>query len=186
MNIANFIKLAQKQKQFPKNIRLYLVSKNQYFVNDGFLKNGFDSNLTLDNNRDSILSAFSKMRFIFDEIIRLRIVGYTHNQNSIELMYLLNLIPTNRKIRIFLDWKLFSAEFARDMSRLFLVRNKTTQSVSLDDVEYIPNKKNVLSETKGFNLFKKDMIKAWKNLLDIYSTEQEKINWNELVPKLKL
>ena len=186
MTLSKFIKLAQTQKKIPKNIRIYLVSRNHFFLNDGKIKNGFDSNLIIEQNRDSVLSAFSKMTFIFDELIRLRIVDFSHNQSSIELMYLLHLIPVNRKIRTFLDWKLFSPEFARDMSRLFLARSATTQCVSLDEVEYIPDRKNFLSETKGFNLFKKDMTKAWKNLLYIYSAQQEKISWDELLQKLKL
>jgi hypothetical protein len=186
MTLSDFIKLAQTEKKFSKNIRLYVVSKNHYFINDGILKNGFDSKLVIDSNRDSVLSAFSKMGFIFDEIIRLRVVGFLHKQNGVNLLYLLHLIPVNRKIRTFLDWKLFSPEFARDMSRLFLVRNAATQCVSLNEIEYIPDKKILLAETKGFNLFKKDMSKAWQNLLNIYAVEQEKINWDELLEKSKL
>jgi hypothetical protein len=186
MTSSEFIKSIQNQKKIPKNIRLYLVSKKHIFINDGIAKDGFDSKLVIENNRDSVLSAFSKMAFIFDEIMRLRIVGFSHNQNSVELMYLLHLIPVNRKIRTFLDWKLFSPEFARDMSRLFLVRSATTHCVSLSEVEYIPDKINSLSEKKGFELFKKDMVKAWKNLLDVYVLEQEKIPWDELPKELKL
>jgi hypothetical protein len=186
MTLFDFIKSIQNQKKIPKNIRLYLVSKKHFFINDGILKNGFDSKLIIENNRDSVLSAFSKMAFIFDEIIRLRIVGYHHDQNSIELMYLLHLIPVNRKIRTFLDWKLFSPEFARDMSRLFLVRSSTTHCISLNEVEYIPDKKNSLSEKKGFNLFKKDMDKAWNTLLDVYVLEQEKISLDKLLQEIKL
>ena len=177
MKTVHLIKLLKKQKRFPKNLRLYIVSKNHYFLNDGIFKDGFDSKLLIENNRDSVLSAFSKMAFIFDEIIRLRIVGYSHNQNSMELMYLLHLIPVNRKIRTFLDWKLFSPEFAREMSRLFLVRSSTIHCVSLDEVVYMPDKKITLSEKRGFELFKKDLIKAWKNLLDVYVMEQEQISW---------
>ena len=180
MKTLDLIKILKKQKKIPKNLRLYIVSKNHYFLNDGVLKVGFDSKLFIENNRDSVLSAFSKMAFIFDEIARLRIVGYAHNQNSIELMYLLHLIPVNRKIRTFLDWKLFSPEFARDMSRLFLVRSSTVHCVSLDEVVYVPDKKFTLSEKKGFELFKKDLSKAWKNLLDVYVIEQEQISWEIL------
>ena len=186
MKSSDFIKSVQHSKKIPKNIRLYLVLKKHFFINNGLLKNGFDSKLIIENNRDSVLSAFSKMAFIFDEIMRLRIVGFSHNQNSVELMYLLHLIPVNRKIRTFLDWKLFSPEFARDMSRLFLVRSATTHCVLLNEVEYIPDKKNSLSEKKGFNLFKKDMEKAWRNLLDVYVLEQEKISWDKLSQELKL
>lgn len=186
MNSSDFVVFARKQPKLPKNIRLYIVSKNHYFINDGLFKKGFESKLTIANNRDSVLSAFSKMAFIFDEIMRLRIVGYMHNQNSVELMYLLHLIPVNRKIRTFLDWKIFSPEFARDMSRLFLVRSATVHCVSLDEVNYTPDKKFTLSQTRGFNLFKKDMSKAWNNLLKIYVKEQEKIRWNALSKEIQL
>ena len=186
MKSSSFINLLQKKKKTSKNIRLYLVSKKHLFINDGMVKDGFDSKLIIQNNRDSVLSAFSKMAFVFDEIIRLRVVGYSHNQNSIELMYLLHLIPVNRKIRTFLDWKLFSPEFARDMSRLFLVRSATMHCVLLDEVQYMPDKKILLSEKKGFNQFTKDMAKAWKNLLDVYALEQEKISLDDLSQELKL
>ncbi len=186
MKSSSFIKLLQNKKKIPKNIRLYFVAKKHFFINDGIVKDGFDSKLTIQNNRDSVLSAFSKMAFVFDEIIRLRVVGYSHNQNSIELMYLLHLIPVNRKIRTFLDWKLFSPEFARDMSRLFLVRSATMHCVSLNEVQYMPDKKILLSEKKGFTHFTKDMTKAWKNLLDVYVLEQEKISLDDLAQELKL
>jgi hypothetical protein len=186
MNSTSLIKLLQNKKKIPKNIRFYIVAKNHLFINDGVVKNGFDSKLTIQNNRDSVLSAFSKMAFIFDEIIRLRVVGYSHNQNSVELMYLLHLIPVNRKIRTFLDWKLFSPEFARDMSRLFLVRSATMHCVSLSEVQYMPDKKILLSDKKGVNLFAKDMTKAWKNLLAIYVLEQEKVSLDNLSKELKL
>lgn len=186
MNSVEFIKFIKKQKKLPKHIRLYIITKNHYFINNGVFKPGFESKITIENSRESVLSGFSKMTFIFDEIIRLRIVGYSHYQNSVELMYLLHLIPVNRKIRTFLDWKIFSPEFARDMSRLFLVRSNTVHCVSLKEVEYNPDKKLSLSQTKGFASFKKDMIKAWKSLLDVYILEQEKISWEILSKEIKL
>ena len=114
----------QKSKKISPKIRLYLIDKDKhYFINEGSIKNGFNSKLTISKNRDSVLSAFSKMAFLFDEIIRLRIVQHSNERDSAELLYLLNLVPINRKIRTFLDWKVFGPEFTRDMSRLFEVRN---------------------------------------------------------------
>ena len=118
-----------------------------------------------------MLSAFSKMGFLFDEIIRMRIVGT--NKNSNELLYVLNLIPLNRKIRTFLDWGVFSPEYTRDMSRLFEVRNALNHAVSIDEVYYNQNKKILLSSQKGFNKFKKDFEKSWKKLLQEYVKQQE-------------
>lgn len=169
-----------KDKKIPPEIRLYLIDKDKhYFLIDGLIKKGFDSTLTLSKNRDSVLSAFSKMAFLFDEIIRLRIVGSSNPSNNSELLYLLNLVPVNRKIRTFLDWKVFDPEFTRNMSRLFEVRNNTVHCVSLDEVTYHPNNKVSLATVSGFKKFSTDLQKSWKTLLKIYIKEQEKIEWTD-------
>ena len=181
MKVSDFISDIKKQKKISPEIRLYLIDKTQhYFINDGIIKNGFDSNLSVSKNRDSVLSAFSKMAFLFDEIIRLRIIHYSNKRDSKELLYILNLVPINRKIRTFLDWKVFGPEFTRDMSRLFEVRNDSVHCISLDEVVYNPNKQISLSSSTGFKRFKKDMEKAWKALLAIYIIEQKKIDWQKL------
>jgi hypothetical protein len=187
MNVSNFLKIIKKQKKNSQKIRLYIIDKNEhYFLNNGVLKNGFDSKLTVTKNRDSVLSAFSKMAFLFDEIIRLRIVAHSNQNNSKELLYLLNLIPINRKIRTFLDWGVFGPEYTRDMSRLFEVRNDIVHCVSLDEVKYNPKNPISLSSVNGFKKFKTDLDKAWKNLLNLYVIEQEKIDWTALFEELKL
>jgi len=187
MNVSAFLETIKTQKKISHKARLYIIDKNNhYFLNDGILKNGFDSKLIVAKNRDSILSAFSKMAFLFDEIIRLRIVTYSNQNDSKELLYLLNLIPINRKIRTFLDWTVFGPEYTRDMSRLFEVRNDTVHCVSIDEVKYNPKNSLSLSSVHGFKKFKTDLDKAWGNLLKIYVTEQEKINWDTLLEELKL
>lgn len=185
MDVSKFIKLVKSKKRISPKIRLYLIDKNQhYFINDGILKKGFDSKLTILKNRDSVLSGFSKMAFLFDEIIRLRIVQFSNNRNSSELLYLLNLVPINRKIRTFLDWKVFGPEFTRDMSRLFEVRNDTVHCISLDEVTYNPQKPLSLSRDNGFKKFSNDFQKAWNMLIKIYIQQQEDIDWKKLENEL--
>ncbi len=187
MNVSDFLEIIKKQKKISHNARLYIIDKNRhYFLNDGTLKNGFDSKLIVIKNRNSVLSAFSKMAFLFDEIIRLRIVSYSNQNDGKELLYLLNLIPINRKIRTFLDWTVFGPEYTRDMSRLFEVRNDTVHCVSLDEVKYNPKNLISLSSVNGFKKFKTDLNCAWETLLKIYVVEQEKINWDALLEELKL
>ena len=182
MNVSEFINKIKKDKSAAKNIRLYLIDNDKhFFISDGFVKKGFNSKLSVTKNRDSILSAFSKMGFLFDEIMRIRIVGYSNDQKSKELLYLLNLIPVNRKIRTFLDWKVFGPEFTRDMSRLFEVRNDVTHCVSINEVQYVPKNSVFLSSSSGFNRFSRDLQKAWIVLLKAYSTEQEKIDFEKIL-----
>ncbi len=180
MSFSKYIASIKRKKISPK-IRLYVIDKDKhYFLNGGFVKNGFSTKLTISKNRDSILSAFSKMAFLFDEIIRLRIVGYSNQSNSVELLYLLNLVPINRKIRTFLDWKVFDPEFTRVMSRLFEVKNDAVHCISLDEVNYNPKNKISLASTSGFEKFSVDFQKAWTVLLKIYVEQQEKVDWNKL------
>ena len=185
MNVANFLKIVKNKKKLSHKIRIYLIQKDtHHFINDGTLKNGFNSKLHITKNRDSVLSAFSKMAFLFDEIIRIRIIGYSNNSDSSELLYLLNLVPVNRKIRTFLDWKVFGPEFTRDMSRLFEVRNDALHCISLNEVNYNPKNKISLSSASGFKKFEKDFQKAWKMLLKIYVKEQEKLDLKKLSNEL--
>ena len=160
-----------------KNIRLYFISgKKHYFINAGAINPGFEDSIKILKSRESIMNEFSKMSFIFDEIIRLRIVGYYNDSRSKELLYLLNLVPVNRKIRTFLDWKVFDPEYTREMSRLFEVRNDTVHSITLNDITYNPQKPLLLSSQKGFSTFKKNFENAWIKLIKIYKKEQDKIN----------
>ena len=86
------------------------------------------------------------------------------------------LFPINRKIRTFLDWKVFGPEFTRNMSRLFEVRNDTVHCISINEVSYNPKSKTSLSTASGFQRFTTDFQKAWKELLKIYVAEQEKLD----------
>lgn len=181
MGPSKFLKTIKSKKHLSPKIRLYLIDKNQhYLINNGTIKRGFNSKLIVLKNRDSVLSGFSKMAFLFDEIIRLRIVQFSNDRNSLELLYLLNLVPINRKIRTFLDWKVFGPEFTRDMSRLFEVRNDTVHCISIDEVTYNPQKPISLSHDNGFKKFENDFQNAWKTLLKIYIQQQENIDWEKL------
>jgi len=154
---SEFLQLITKQ-DFSDKIRFYFIYKNKhYFIHNGYFKSGFSSKILVTKNRDKILSIFSKMGFLFDEIIRMRIVGLSNEKNSDELLYVLNLIPLNRKIRTFLDWEVFSPKYTRDMSRLFEVRNALNHAVSINDISYSPNRKVSLSSQIGFNKFKVDL-----------------------------
>lgn len=181
MNVSEFLEKVKKEKASMAQIRLYLINNEKhFFINDKVIKKGFSSKLMISKNRDSVLSAFSKMAFLFDEIMRIRIVGSANDQKSNELLYLLNLIPVNRKIRTFLDWKVFGPEFTRDMSRLFEVRNDVTHCVSIDEINYVPKASVSLSSVSGFAKFSKDMQKSWKTLLKIYSIEQERLDFQQI------
>ena len=181
MNSTEFLKKINSKKKISTKIRLYIIEKNNhYLINEGRISSGFEAKISLSKNRKSVLDAFSKMAFLFDEIIRLRIVGPSGDSESKELLYVLNLVPVNRKIRTFLDWNVFGPEFTRNMSRLFEVRNDAIHCVSIDEVTYRPKKNVSLATLSGFKRFQSDLVVAWSKLLKTYVMEQEKINWQKL------
>lgn len=186
-NSIHVIKLVKKQKKIPKNLRLYLISqKDHVFINNGVADDGFSQPnfKLLKNNRDELLSVFSKMGFLFDELIRFLIIGYEHNEESKRLLYVLNLIPLNRKIRLFLDWKVFDEEFTRNLSRIFEVRNGLMHSVNMD-VEYRKDKILILSNKNDYEQFKEDLQKAWNRLLQVYTYQFSKMDLEKLISKIK-
>ena len=168
------------EKNVSSSIRAYIIHKNKHhFVCDGKLEDGFESKQKIEKNRDSVLSLFSKMSFLFDEIIRLRIVGLQNDESGSELLYLLNLIPINRKIRTLYDWKVFDPKFTQILSRLFDARNSITHCVSLDDAKYVPDNNISLSTNSGFRQFSKNLEKAWKDLVEIYKIQQNMVEYSK-------
>ena len=189
-NLKEFHKILQKNKNVSKKIRLYyLIQKNHFYINDGALGKGF-GNINIKNktnvDRDFLLSVYGKMEFLFDELIRLLLMGYIHDEKSKRLLYILSIVPVNRKIRLFLDWKIFDAEFTRLLSRLFEVKNGLTHCVSIDEVEY--NKKTTLklSKTQDLKKYQSDLQYSWNALLKVYEAQLEKIDWKNLISEIKI
>ena len=112
-------------------------------------------------------------------------MGPESDEKSRRLLYILSIVPMNRKIRLFLDWKVFDEEFTRHLSRLFEVKNSVAHAVSLDEVEYRQKKTLFLSNRKDLKQFKDDLQSAWDTLLKVYMNELEKIDWITLIQKIK-
>lgn len=185
-DLAYLANLAKSKKRTSKNIRLYLILKNGHiFINNGLIEDGFSQPkfTSLKNNHDETLSIFSKMGFLFDEMIRFLLVGHNHDEKSKRLLYVLNLIPLNRKIRLFLDWKIFDEEFTRNLSRLFEVRNGLVHSINMD-VEYRKDKIMILSNKKDYTQFKTDLQNAWEKLSQVYTDQLSKTDWKKVISKI--
>lgn len=178
-----------KKKKLPTNIRLYYLIKNDHhYINNGNLVKGFGE-IPIKNksnvDRDFLLSVYGKMGFLFDELIRLLLMGYNHDEKSKRLLYILSIVPVNRKIRLFLDWKVFDEEFTRLLSRLFEVRNDLTHCVSINEVEYRKKTVMQLSKKQDLKKFLTDLQYAWNTLFKVYKTQQMKLDWKNLISEIK-
>ena len=186
--ILEFDKVAKGTKILPKNITLYYILKdNHCYLRNGTLKSGFSKPLTISSklSRDSLLSTYSTMEFIFDELIRILVLDPKDNDQSKRLYYLLSLIPVNRKIRLFLDWKVFDPITARKFSRLFEVKNSLVHSVRVEDVVYRPKTSLSLGKNLSKKKYQKDLLGGWNTLCKIYQKHQDQISWEDLLAEIK-
>ena len=181
--------LVKNKRKFPKSLKIYFVSQDGHFlISNGEIQKGFPNDIipkTGKTDRNSLISAYDKMGFFFDEMIRISLTGFNDDKKCQELYYILNLVPMNRKIRLFLDWKVFDPEFTRFLSRLFEVKNEIIHNVNLNEVKYRKKKTLNLSEKKDLQIYKKDLETAWKKILKIYMIKLEGKNLNQVVEEIK-
>lgn len=181
-------RLLKNEKGFPKEFRFYyLLDDKHYYISNGELQNGFEKlNITnIELGRDELLSIYSKMEFIFDELIRLLIIGFRHDEKSKKLLYILSIVPVNRKIRLFLDWKIFGKEFTQKLSRLFEVKNDALHCVLLSEITYRKSKLLSLAKKKDLNEFKEDLEKAYDELIMIYKNQLKDIAIDKMSKEIK-
>ena len=189
MGIAEFEKYLKNKKTIAKKIRLYyVIQQRHYYLNNGKIEQGFQNVNIQDQfpiDRDSLLSVYSRMEFIFDELIRISLIGLFHEEKSKRLLYILSIVPVNRKIRLFLDWKIFDEEFTRMLSRLFEVKNGLLHCVTINEVEYRKKKTLFLSNDNDLNEFLNDLQSAWNSLFKVYKNELKKFNWTAVIEEIK-
>lgn len=186
-SVKEFDKLAKSKKKIPKNLRLYyeLDNKHHYLIN-GKIRDGFSFDIKEGRiDRDFLLSIYGKMEFIFNELIRITIVGFSHDDKSKKLLYILSIVPTNRKIRLFLDWGVFGKEFTQSMSRLFEVRNDIIHSAYVDEITYRKSRVLHLSKKEDLKEFLSDLEQSWNDLVKIYSRQLQKTDWSEIIKELR-
>lgn len=180
--------LLKNKKGFPKEFRLYYILNGiHFYANNGKVQDGFVGiNVIGDSiQRDQILSIYDKMEFFFDELIRLMLVGFNDDEKSRKLLYILSIVPVNRKIRLFLDWKIFGKEFTQKLSRLFEVKNDTIHCVRIEEITYRTNKPLKFSKKGNQEQFKNDLKSSFDELLTIYDKQIKKLPMKKATEVIK-
>lgn len=180
-------KLLKSGKKIPKNFRFYyILNGKHFFVNDGVIKAGFE-NIHIHENmdRDHLLSIYGKMEFIFDELIRLLLMNVVHDEKSHKLLYILSIVPLNRKIRLFLDWNVFGKEFTQKLSRLFEVKNDLIHCIDINEIKYRKTKSLSLARKNDLIEFKNDLQSSWEELLTVYIKQIQKTPLDSTIKLVK-
>ena len=180
------LELVKKQPNIPRDLELFLITEETYIkFHNGYLdigKNYVDTVVLnpkkLELDRGQILSAFSKMEYLLNELIHLLVIDY-----DVKKRYMFNNILENinlhRKIMLLNKWGLISNRECKNMQKLKSVRNSFAHVWDEKEVEY----KEVALEN-NFDEFKNDLKELWLVLVDVYKVEQIKINLDEIKKKL--
>ena len=179
------IVLFPRKVKIPKNLKLLLFSETHMVR---IYKNSIE--LSLQNKeynlirqmrfeRGSILEVFSKLEFIVNELIQLRLIGYNLKQ-GLMLFDLLKVINFRSKIMILKKWKVISGNLKNKMWKAYDVRNAFAHLWSKNEVMY---KKDFLKN--NFEDFKNDMEEIWDELLKAYKIQQEKIDVDGIIESIK-
>ena len=172
----------------PQNLRIFLVWKNGYtYANKGHLQESHSVGSLfshLRRDRGDILNAFSKLEFLIMELVRIKTMGdkFSYNENLVNLIAKPNV---SNLLQLLQKWKTITKTQQGKCAKLFSLRNQLAHIFDLSEAIY---DNQVLIRTvgkDGFNQFAKDLVSLWKELVLVYSKEQTKIDYTDLIGEIQ-
>ena len=149
---------------------------------------GLAENLRCD--RGNILDLFSKLEFMVNEIIRLKLLGPI-SENNFMLDAILENVDFFSRIKLLFDWNIIDKETEEYLMKTKQVRNGLAHKWSESEVNYNgkPIKLTLLQAGRpydggSFNEFKNDMKIILASLWRAYKTEQKNLDLPKLLEPL--
>jgi len=179
------IKIIFSSRKLPSNLRLFLITEKEYIriyygrITTSHFAEEYGFIRSLRFERGDILDMFSKLEFFVNELFQLKILGPSSDKGFM-LDKLLENIDFFSRIRLLKEFGIIDGVLFNLLMQAKQVRNGFAHAWDENEVIY----KGGLIKAK-FLEFKQDMEKVWKNLLDIYKTEQEKIDIQGIINQLK-
>ena len=181
------IDLVKKSPTIPEDFSLFLITEETYIrIHKGNLdmgKNYVDTvvlnpkKLSLD--RGEILSIFSKMDFLLNELIHLSVIDSKIKREMVNAV--LKNGNLHRRIELLKKLELINNNQCEQLKKLKNVRNGFAHSWDYKEVFY---KGQCID--KIFEEFKKDLKESWLLLVDIYKEQQKKVNLDEMRELLQM
>lgn len=172
----------------PNNLRIFLVWKDGYtYANNGHMQesHSVDSLFShLRRDRGEILNAFSKLEFLLMELVRIKTMGekFSHNSNLVDLVTKPNV---SNLLQLLQKWKTITKSQQGKCTQLFGLRNQLAHIFDLNEAIYDSQFLVRTVGKDGFNKFHSDLVSLWKELVLIYSKEQSKIDYSELIVEIQ-
>jgi len=177
-------------KKFPTNLRLFLKTEKNYIriikkkITTSYSMEDFVDVKYLKCKRGDILDVFSKMEFIINEIVQLKLLGPKLSglnfEKTLMLDDLLEYVDFFSRLRLINTWGIIDKKLLNLIMHTKQVRNGFAHAWDESEVFYKGEKIK-----KNFIEFKLDIENIWKQILEIYKKEQEKIDVNELIEFFK-
>jgi hypothetical protein len=171
----------EHRKNLPENLKLLIITENEIIrVYKGMIEaSSFDDKLAIPKNlkceRGDILDIFSKLEFIINELINLKVLG-PNSEKSIMFDNILESINFPTKLRLLKDWGIIDNRLIRLIEKTRRVRNALAHKWSIFEVRF---NNRPLRDT--FEDFRNDMTSIWEQIIDIYQNEQEKIDIESII-----
>ena len=160
-----------------ENISYYI--KNDFFRMEGAAKEYYDiENLKFD--RGEILSLFSKLEFLVNEILRLHFFGLSSKDDFDKL---LEYIDLSRRVKTLSDLKIITSSISKKMGNTSYVRNQIAHVWNLNGIKYLEKR---LQDEENMLRFKADMEEIFKAMIEAYHSQLIKNNFESYIDKLTL
>jgi hypothetical protein len=189
--LHELVDIIKKSDDFPINIRLFLITDENYIIISGrkfsityLLGTDIFHSQYLKCDRGSILDIFSKIEFLINEIIILRVLGLKLEgevyDKSLMLDDILDNIDLFSRVKILNKWKLINSKLKNLLTQTKQVRNGFAHVWEKEEILYDGKKIK-----ENFPKFKEDISNVCVQLLETYKLLQDKIDFEALINKIK-
>lgn len=174
------------EKKKTLRYRLHYISGNQFWHFDktikkyGYSAGEFDFIRRMHLDRGEILEAFSKIEFLTNEIIRLKLLGYESDQLDF-LDELLEKVDFSRKYNLLTEHEIIDKSLRDALARVKKVRDKFAHVWITNSIPYRDGK----TLEQEFDSFKQDLEALWSATIDAYKIEQSKIDLSNILQEIR-
>ena len=188
--LRELVDIIKKSDYFPIDIRLFLITDENYiriFRRKISITYSLDTDVFhlgfLRCDRGLILDVFSKIEFLVNEIMILKVLGFKLEgevyDKSLMLDDILDNIDLFSMVRILNKWNIVDNNLLNLLIQTKQVRNGFAHAWDTDEVFYRGKKIK-----DNFPKFKEDVSRVCSQLLEIYKSLQDKIDFEILINKI--
>jgi len=173
-----------KPSKFPKDMRIFVVSGNNFvYVNNGLATAHMSINPMMKNlkkERGSVLDALAKFEFVVFELLRFSISGSDDSKSTMEVVKALS--PLQR-INVLKKLKIIDDNLKKKLSEVLQIRNGFAHKFSASEVVY---KNKPVFDVDNFKELQKNLQESWDLLMKEYATALSNLDLESVIKKIEV